>query len=60
MLQDFVDTPPLREALRVKDGKAWILPVGLVGRLGLAGGQRCVHRVADIVKKHGRGNSADG
>lgn len=34
MLQDFLTTPPLREVLGSKDGKAWILPIGLAGDLG--------------------------
>ena len=42
MLQDFVATPPLRETLTSQDGKAWILPVGSAGDVGLAGVQRRV------------------
>ena len=34
MLQDFVGTPALRSFLTSKDGKAWVLPVGLAGALG--------------------------
>ena len=34
MLQDFISTPPLREVLASKDGKAWLLPLGLAGELG--------------------------
>lgn len=34
MLQDFVETPALRKFLTSEDGKAWVVPVGLVGALG--------------------------
>ncbi len=34
MLQDFVGTPALRSFLTSKDGKSWVLPVGLAGALG--------------------------
>ena len=30
-IQDFASTPPLREILASKDGKAWLLPVNIVG-----------------------------
>ncbi len=33
MLQDFVDTPALRETLTSQDRKAWLLPIGLSGPL---------------------------
>ena len=34
MLQDFIETPALRPFLTSKDGKAWVIPVGLAGALG--------------------------
>jgi len=33
-VQDFVTTPPLREVLQSEDGKAWLLPVNIVGDPG--------------------------
>lgn len=51
MLQDFLSTPPLREVLGAKDGKAWILPIGLAGELGTPQSYRAYTNVADIVKR---------
>jgi putative drug exporter of the RND superfamily len=51
MLQDFLSTPPLRELLVSKDGKAWILPVGLPGELGTPQSYRAYIDVAGIVKR---------
>jgi putative drug exporter of the RND superfamily len=51
MLQDFVHTPALREAVTSKDHKAWYLPMVLAGGVGtpeLHGGYT---RVADAVKQ---------
>ena len=50
MVQDFLGTPQLREALSSPDGKAWILPVGLSGELGAPESSAAYTRVADIVK----------
>ena len=50
MLQDFLSTPPLRELLASKDGKAWILPVGLSGELGTPESYRAYNDVAGIVR----------
>jgi putative drug exporter of the RND superfamily len=50
MLQDFLSTPPLREVMTSKDGKAWILPIGLAGELGSPQSKQAYPRVADIVK----------
>jgi putative drug exporter of the RND superfamily len=50
MLQDFVGTPPLRDALSSDDGKAWIVPVGISGEPGSEGSNAAYKRVADIVK----------
>lgn len=49
MLQDFLRTPPLRELLASKDGKAWILPVGLSGELGTPESYRAYNNVARLV-----------
>ena len=51
MLQDFLSTPPLREVLASKDGKSWILPVGLSGELGTPESYRAYNDVAAIVQR---------
>ncbi|WP_418001107.1 RND family transporter [Mycobacterium haemophilum] len=51
MLQDFLSTPPLHELLASKDGKAWILPVGLAGELGTPTSYQAYVHVAAIVKQ---------
>ncbi|WP_142392532.1 RND family transporter [Mycobacterium sp. 3519A] len=50
MLQDFVSTPALRETLTSRDGKAWILPVGLAGTWGSAASDAAYKRVTGIVE----------
>jgi len=50
-VQDFLETPPVREVLQSKDNKAWSLPVTLVGAMGSPEGRIAYDRVADIVKK---------
>jgi RND superfamily putative drug exporter len=50
MLQEFVGTPQLREALSSQDGKAWIMPIGLSGELGSPESYAAYTRVAGIVK----------
>jgi putative drug exporter of the RND superfamily len=57
MLQDFLSTPPLREAMTSSDGKAWILPVGLAGDLGSPQSHTAFLNVADIVKNTVAGSS---
>ena len=49
MIQDFISTPPLKEAMSSKDGKAWLLPVGLAGELGSPKSYAANAKVADIV-----------
>jgi RND superfamily putative drug exporter len=49
MLQDFLSTPPLHELLASKDGKAWILPVGLSGELGTPESYRAYNNVTGLV-----------
>ena len=60
MLQDFLSTPPLHELLASKDGKAWILPVGLSGELGTPESYRAYNNVTGLVNdtlKRGGGGS---
>jgi putative drug exporter of the RND superfamily len=51
MLQDFIHTPALREAMTSKDHKAWYLPMVLSGGVGTPELHEAFGRVADIVKK---------
>ena len=50
-VQDFLSTPPLREVMTSKDGKAWILPVVLAGDLGSPQAYAASTRAGDIVKE---------
>jgi putative drug exporter of the RND superfamily len=50
MLQDFVSTPALREAVTSKDHKAWYLPMVLAGAVGSPDMHAAFGRVSDIVK----------
>jgi putative drug exporter of the RND superfamily len=52
MVQDFVSTPPLRSALTSKDGKAWVVPIGVAGELGTPHAHTAFAHISDIVK-HG-------
>ena len=51
MLQDFLSTPPLRQVLTSKDGKAWILPAGLSGELGTPRSSAAYTDVARLVHR---------
>ena len=51
MLQDFIHTPALREAMTSKDHKAWYLPMVLSGVVGTPDLHEAFGRVADIVKQ---------
>src|ERR1700743_3482704 len=51
MLQDFIHTPALREAMTSKDHKAWYLPMVLSGGVATPELHEAFGRVADIVKK---------
>ncbi|WIM88750.1 MMPL family transporter [Candidatus Mycobacterium wuenschmannii] len=51
LLQDFVRTPALRDAMTSKDHKAWYLPMVLSGGVGTPELHEGFGRVADIVKK---------
>ncbi|MBJ7341378.1 RND family transporter [Mycolicibacterium sp.] len=49
MLQDFAATPQLRDTLTSRDGKAWILPIGIAGDLGSPESSAAYARVFGIV-----------
>ncbi|MBV8180685.1 MAG: RND family transporter [Mycobacterium sp.] len=51
MLQDFIHTPALREAMTSKDHKAWYLPMVLAGGVGTPELHEAYGRVADMVKE---------
>jgi RND superfamily putative drug exporter len=51
MLQDFVSTPALREAMTSKDHKAWYLPMVLSGGVGTPELHEGFGRVANVVKE---------
>ena len=50
-VQDFLNTPQVREVFTSKDNKAWYLPVGLTGAAGSPQGRLAYKHVADLVKK---------
>jgi len=52
MLQDFLETPALRTFLTSKDGKAWVVPVGLTGALGTPQAYAAFNRVSGIVAQN--------
>jgi RND superfamily putative drug exporter len=49
MLQNFAETPALRSFLTSKDGKAWVVPVGLSGALGTPQSYAAFTRVSEVV-----------
>ncbi|MCW2521655.1 MAG: family transporter, partial [Mycobacterium sp.] len=51
MVQDFVDTPELRQFLTSKDKTTWLLPVGLAGEMGTPRAFDSYNRVSDIVDR---------
>ncbi|MFZ0904453.1 MAG: MMPL family transporter, partial [Mycobacterium sp.] len=51
LLQDFISTPALREAMTSKDHKAWYLPMVLAGGVGTPELHAAYGRVANIVKQ---------
>jgi putative drug exporter of the RND superfamily len=57
MMQDFVRTPALRDAVTSKDHKAWYLPMVLAGGVGTPELHAGFGRVADIVKKSVAGST---
>ena len=50
-VQDFVNTPQVRQLLTSQDNKTWVLPVGLAGELGTPRSFDSYNRVADIVER---------
>ncbi len=50
MMQDFIRTPALREAVTSKDHKAWYLPMVIAGGVGTPELHEGFGRVSDIVK----------
>ncbi len=48
-VQDFITTPPLREILASEDGKAWLLPVNIVGDPGTPQATAATKRVIATV-----------
>jgi putative drug exporter of the RND superfamily len=50
LLQDFIKTPALREAMTSKDHKAWYVPMVLSGWVGTPELHAAFGRIADIVK----------
>ena len=55
--QDFITTPPLREILASKDGKAWLLPVNIVGLLGTPQASAATKQVINLVDETVAGTS---
>lgn len=56
MLQDFIETPALRSFLTSKDGKAWVVPVGLAGALGTPQSYASFKRVSGIIAERTAGS----
>ncbi len=50
-VQDFVTTPPLREILASQDGKAWLLPVNIVGDPGTPKATAATKKVIEKVNQ---------
>jgi RND superfamily putative drug exporter len=55
-VQDFVNTPQLRQFLTSQDDKTWVLPVSLAGELGTPRAFDSFNRVADIVEHNVAGS----
>ncbi len=56
-LQDFISVPPLKEVLASKDGKAWLLPVNIVGEIATPKAVEATKRAMKIVKDTTAGTS---
>lgn len=56
MLQEFIETPALRKFLTSKDGKAWVVPVGLAGALGTPASYAAFNRVSEVVSRSTAGS----
>lgn len=59
MVQDFVNTPELRQFLTSQDKTTWVVPVGLAGELGTPRAFESFNRVADLVKLNTAGSPLD-
>jgi len=57
MLQDFIRTPALRDAMTSKDHRAWYLPMVIAGGVGTPELHEGFGRVADIVKQSVAGST---
>jgi putative drug exporter of the RND superfamily len=57
MVQDFVNTPQLRDFLTSKDKTTWVVPVGLAGEMGTPRAFDSFNRVADLVERNVAGSS---
>lgn len=57
MVQDFLNTPPLREILTSKDNKAWLLPVGVPGELGSTQSYFAATEIAKRVREAAAGTT---
>jgi RND superfamily putative drug exporter len=57
MLQDFVSTPPLKSIVTSKDGKAWVLPVGVAGELGTPRSYEAFKQITGVVAHTVAGSS---
>ncbi len=58
-LQDFITTPPLREVLASKDGKAWLIPVNITGELGTPKSTEAARRAMKTVRDTVAGSGVD-
>src|SRR5215475_13449887 len=56
-VQDFVQTPQLRQFLTSQDKTTWVLPVGLAGELGTPRSYESFNRVAGIVQHNVAGSA---
>lgn len=56
-VQDFVNTPELRQFLTSQDKTTWVLPVGLAGELGTPRAYDSFNRVADLVAHSSAGTA---
>ncbi|MGE2731490.1 RND family transporter [Mycolicibacterium vaccae] len=51
-VQDFVDTPQLRQFLTSEDKTTWVLPVSLEGELGTPRAFEAFNRTSDVITHH--------
>ena len=58
-IQDFISTPPLKEVLVSKDGKAWLLPVNIVGLIASPKAIEATKRAMQTVKDTTAGTSVN-